>query len=155
MQWRLVAALRSGDEGGARTMLQEASTIVLYDVVFCIYVLLFAAGVIFCCLGIGWWQTCDVDSWNPFWAAFLLLIFGLWSIIFSCCWGFSLGCWGFLEGLGVSSSVGRLFFGTAGPAGPAPTPPRQARQSCREMARAELGPVAAQAFQGAAPSAPP
>ncbi|CAE7754337.1 ncsA, partial [Symbiodinium pilosum] len=113
MQWRLVAALRSADEGGARAMLQEASTIVLYDVVFCIYVLLFAAGVIFCFFGIGWWQTCGVDSWSPFWSAFLLLMFALWSGVFSCCWGLSLGCWGALEGLGVSSSVARLFFGAA------------------------------------------
>ncbi|CAE7945448.1 ncsA [Symbiodinium sp. KB8] len=113
MQWRLVAALRSGDEGGARTMLQQASGIVLYDFVFCIYVFLFAAGIIYCFFGIRWWQSCDVDSWNPFWAAFLILLFGLWSGIFSCCWGLSLGCWGVLESLGVSSSVARLVFGAA------------------------------------------
>mmetsp|Transcript_23656 Transcript_23656/g.44686 ORF Transcript_23656/g.44686 Transcript_23656/m.44686 type:complete len:260 (-) Transcript_23656:188-967(-) len=150
LQRRLVNALELG-EGGARGMFQEASTIVLYDFVFCFYVIIFAAGVFLCFCGIGWWQTCRVNSWNPFWTAVLLLLYAFWTGFFSCCWGMTLGCWGGLEGLGLSSSASRLFFGApprAQAAPHAPPPPQSAR--AMEM-RADVGPTAAQAFQASAP----
>ncbi|CAK9025667.1 unnamed protein product [Durusdinium trenchii] len=87
LQWRLDAAIRSGPQQGARAVLQQANGIVLYDFGFCIYVFFFVASIVFCFLGIGWWQNCRVKSWNAVWTAVLLLLFAFWTMIFACCWG--------------------------------------------------------------------
>ncbi|CAJ1338581.1 unnamed protein product [Effrenium voratum] len=127
MQHKLASAIESGTQRGARDIFRHAGTIVLYDFVFCFYIMLFAAGFVFCFLGVGWWQTCHIHSWEAVWAALLLLFFAFGTMGFTCCWGFAVGCWGGLEALGLSSSLARIFFGVreqpvvfAAPVQPAP-----------------------------------
>lgn len=99
----------------------EATQIVLYDVGFCIYVIVFVFSVVFSFMGIGplgitlaiighdlpklqsanagpcsalvprWSSDCPARDSGPLWAAVFLLLFAFWTGMFSCCWGF-LGC---------------------------------------------------------------
>jgi len=111
LQWRLDLSIRSGNEQGARALIQEATQIVLYDVGFCIYVIVFVFSVVFSFMGIGWSSDCPARDSGPLWAAVFLLLFAFWTGMFSCCWGLTAGCWGALESFGISSSFANLFFG--------------------------------------------
>lgn len=63
----------------------------------------------------------------------LLLAFAFWTMIFACCWGLSVGCFGLMESLGLSATFAGLFFGVRREAPVVATVPPEHAQAAQAL----------------------
>lgn len=149
----------------SRELMKSAGQIVLYDVGFCIYVIVFAAAFFLNLIGFSWISACRANTSLPWLAAMLETLFAFGAIVFAILWSWALacddGCGGGLFGM-ASSSQGqpnrgllRFVLGTgasqSGPrAGAAPTVMGAPMPGGGQAYRQQTDPVAPPAAQAAA-----
>eukprot|EP00930_Biecheleria_cincta_P102386 TRINITY_DN94101_c0_g1_i1.p1 TRINITY_DN94101_c0_g1~~TRINITY_DN94101_c0_g1_i1.p1 ORF type:complete len:342 (+),score=50.72 TRINITY_DN94101_c0_g1_i1:57-1082(+) len=98
LQQRLVHLLRqAGGEAAdqdpsAKDLMRRAWDIVLYDVGFCIYVVIFVGSFGFNCYAMSWPGRCNVGTPLPFFASLLLVLFAFAAGYFALMWWCALAC---------------------------------------------------------------
>eukprot|EP00405_Crypthecodinium_cohnii_P037527 CAMPEP_0206539044 /NCGR_PEP_ID=MMETSP0325_2-20121206/8221_1 /ASSEMBLY_ACC=CAM_ASM_000347 /TAXON_ID=2866 /ORGANISM="Crypthecodinium cohnii, Strain Seligo" /LENGTH=230 /DNA_ID=CAMNT_0054036593 /DNA_START=199 /DNA_END=891 /DNA_ORIENTATION=- len=124
-----LSAEQSGDSAApseAKVLMQSAGKIVLYDVLFCLYVLIFAASFIYQFYILSWFFSCK-EGGLVLGSAICLLMFSCMASSFGCCWWTAMMCGDFLS-KGPFASCMSFLIGSRGDRASAQQPPAPPRQ---------------------------
>lgn len=119
LQWRLVQLLRktggeaADQDASPADLMRRAWDIVLYDVGFCIYIVVFVGSFGFNCYAMSWPGRCNAGTPLPFFASLLLVLFAFAAGYFVLMWWCALACQDCCGGLFGRASPVKVVLGRA------------------------------------------